>query len=239
MIINEHYKSITTNYGEMIINRHEYGLPWMLEKEGEWAPVEIEFLMQFCKGVVYDIGANIGTHTLAFARKAEHVYSFEPQRLTYYTLCANLLLNNVFNVTPHNFALGSFSGTIPMWTPDPTTRNASAGIAVGEGQSTVGIITLDALGLPTPYFIKIDVEGHELEVLRGAQKTLVGVSFVYVEIHTEELIAPISELMSALGFRGNKAVQTRIVVPADEPDALTPLFDVYGYLFIGKNVVIV
>ncbi len=239
MNINEHYKAITTNYGMMIINRHEYGLPWALEKEGEWVPTEIEFLMQFCKGIVYDIGANIGTHTLAFARTATQVYSFEPQLLTYYTLCANLLLSNVFNVTTHNFALGSFTGSIPMWTPDPTTRNASAGISVGEGQSTVGIVRLDDLHLPTPYFVKIDVEGHELEVLRGALRTLEHTSFVYVEIHKEELIAPICELMNGLGFKGNKAVQTRIVVPPDEPGGGTPLFDVYGYLFIGKAVVMV
>lgn len=239
MNINEHYKAISTNYGMMIVNRHEYGLPWALEAEGEWVPTEIEFLMQFAKGIVYDIGANIGTHTLAFARKADQVYSFEPQLLTYYTLCANLLLNNVFNVTAHNFALSSSTGHSLMWTPDPTIRNASAGIAIGDGQSRIAIARLDDLGLPVPYFIKIDVEGHELEVLRGAQKTLASVQFVYVEIHKRELIAPICELMGGLSFTCIESIKTRIVKPLDEEEGGKYLFDVYGYLFVGKDVVIV
>ncbi len=240
MNINDHYKAIETNYGMMIINRHEYGLPWSLEKDGEWVPVEIEFLMQFAKHNVCDIGANIGTHTLAFARTASHVWSFEPQQLTHYTLCANLLLNNVFNVTPMQLALGNSEGLIPMWTPDPTVRNASAGISVGEGQSMVAMRRLDSLGLPTPYFMKIDVEGYELEVLKGAKETLAsGVSFVYVEIHKKELIEDILAFMSALEFEGIPSVQTRIVKPLDGEEPGKHLFDVYGYLFCGKHVVLV
>jgi len=241
ILINEHYKAIETQYGMMLVNRHEYGLPWMLEAEGEWVPTEIEFLMQFAKGNVCDIGANIGTHTLAFARQAEHVWSFEPQQLTHYTLCANLLLNTVTNVTPIQVALGNFDGQIAMWTPDPTARNASAGIPVGEGESLVGIQKLDSLGLPKLDFIKIDVEGYELEVLKGAYLTLLkDQPFVYVEIHHEELIEPILHFMQGLGFRGNQAIQTQIVNPLDdEQEPGKHLFDVYGYLFLGSQVVIV
>jgi FkbM family methyltransferase len=239
ILINEHYKAIETTYGMMIVNRHEYGLPWLLEEEGEWVPVEINFLMQFAKGNVLDIGANIGTHSLAFARTADHVWSFEPQQLTHYTLCANLLLNTIFNVTPLQLALGNSEGLIPMWTPDPTVRNASAGISVGEGQSMVAMKKLDSLGIRDVYFIKIDVEGYEYEVLKGAQETLAGVSFVYIEIHKEELIAPIVAFMSGLQFEGIPSVKTRIVTPLDEPEAGKHLFDVYGYLFVGKHVVFV
>ncbi len=238
ILINEHYKAIQTTYGMMIVNRHEYGLPWLLEEEGEWVPVEINFLMQFAKGNVLDIGANIGTHSLAFARTAAHVWSFEPQQLTHYTLCANLLLNNIFNVTPLQLALGNSEGLIPMWVPDPTVRNASAGISVGEGQSMVAMKKLDSLGLPQIYFMKIDVEGYEYEVLRGAEATLKGVSFVYIEIHKQELIEPIVQFMSRLEFEGIPSVKTRIVVPLDEEEAGKHLFDVYGYLFVGKHVVL-
>jgi FkbM family methyltransferase len=237
--INDHYKAIETTYGMMIINRHEYGLPWMLEEEGQWVPTEITFLMQFAKGNVLDIGANIGTHTLAFARTAAHVWSFEPQKLTHYTLCANLLLNNVMNVTPIQIALGNAEGLIPMWVPDPTVRNASAGIPVGEGNGEVALKKLDSLGIQDVYFIKIDVEGYEYEVLKGAEQTLKGVSFVYIEIHHGELIDPIVAFMKAMEFEGIPSVKTRIVTPLDEPDPGKPLFDVYGYLFVGKHVVIV
>lgn len=240
IVINEHYKAIPTKYGMMLVNRHEYGLPWSLEEEGEWVPTEIEFLMQFARGIVFDIGANIGTHTLAFARAASHVYSFEPQKLTYYTLCSNLLLNNVFNATPCELALGNYDGSIPMYAPDPRMRNASAGIPVGEGDNQVAIAKLDSLALPVPYFIKIDVEGYELEVLRGGNELLQkNVCFVYVEIHSEELIAPICTLMESLGYRSNQATETRIIKPLDEEDGGKHLFSVYGYLFIGKGVVIV
>lgn len=243
IIINDDYKAIDTTYGKMIINRHEFGLPWMLEKEGEWVPTEIEFLMQFAKGFCVDIGANIGTHTLAFARQATYVWSFEPQQLTYYTLCSNLLLNNVFNAMPLPIALGNYDGMAQMWTPDPRVRNASAGIRAGQdGNTQVFMRRLDSFNVSPVHFIKIDVEGAELEVLQGAQETLKKHHpIVYVEVHKEELIDPICALMDSLGFRGNRGVETSIIRPDGDPNDKeneVPLLKLWGYLFMGKDVVI-
>ena len=65
--------------------------------------------------VVFDIGANIGAHTLFLAQAAApqgFVIAFEPQRLVYQTLCANMALNSITNVHCRPEALGNSSGTI-------------------------------------------------------------------------------------------------------------------------------
>lgn len=199
--INEHYDVIETVYGKLLINAHDPLLPYNVSD----TPIEIADLCQYAKGVVIDVGANIGTHSINFCRTAEIVYAIEPQPLTYYNLCANLLLNLCYNVLPCNYALGSYNGTIQVPNLDPTVPNTAMGVRVGEGIGTIPIRTLDSLGIARVDFIKIDVEGYELEVLRGAVDTLtLNDVIVYVEIHRDELIAPIKDLMHNLGYKSEE-----------------------------------
>lgn len=184
----------------MVINEHDPMIESTLIENYE----EIKELQRFATGIVVDVGANVGSHAINFARTAEVVYAFEPHPLSYYTLCANLLLNRVQNVAPFNRALGATNGTEYMPNFDPTKPNTAMGCQIGNGSQPVTMSTLDSLEIRGINFMKIDVEAYELEVLKGAIETLKRENMVvYVEIHKEELAAPIHDLMAACGYNDN------------------------------------
>jgi FkbM family methyltransferase len=122
--------------------------------------------------VLVDVGANIGTHTVALASKfAGTVLAFEPVPSNYAALMENLALNNIGNCLAVQKACGAQAAEGKMTRVDP--RNpGKARLVAGDG---IEITTLDAevqaLGRPVA-FIKIDVEGGEQDVLAGAMETL-------------------------------------------------------------------
>lgn len=127
---------------------------------------------------VLDVGANIGETTLRFVQLTGpegRVISFEPFPETFKTLQTHITLNNAGkNVTPVNKALGENAATLSM----NTARGNSGGnnIAMAGGKIPVEVIRLDDWMKDhkelMPALIKIDVEGFELKVLRGATETL-------------------------------------------------------------------
>ena len=129
-----------------------------------------------------DVGAHMGMYTVELAKKAKHVYGFEcsPRSFNYY--CANLALRDLnYNVTKYNVALGSpeeaAAKTIKYLIRDPLDGGGN-GCSKFDSDATnvpsidVPITTLDSYGLTNINFIKIDVEGHEKNVLQGAVKTI-------------------------------------------------------------------
>jgi len=126
---------------------------------------------------ILDIGAHIGMYTCAFGKKAKHVYSFECSPKSYNFLCANLLLRDLsYDVTKFNCALSDKEGTTKYYIRDPKDGggNGISGFPKDEGVPTIDVPTrtLDSFGFTDVNFIKMDVEGHEEFVLRGAIKTL-------------------------------------------------------------------
>ena len=69
----------------------------------------IEWCKQFCSKDknILDIGAHTGTYTIGLAEHCKHVFSFEPQKMTYYALCGSVALSNIRNVSCINVGLGS------------------------------------------------------------------------------------------------------------------------------------
>jgi FkbM family methyltransferase len=124
------------------------------------------------ESVVIDAGTNIGNHTIFFSIicNAKIVHSFEPLKTVFKIFESNLELNGIKNVMAHNVALGECSGFASI--------NGYNSVSVGSTQfemneaGTFKVITLDSLNLPRVDFCKIDVEGMQLELLKGAQKTL-------------------------------------------------------------------
>ncbi len=236
MIINKHYQIIKTKHGLMIVNSHDKGISQALLRDGQWATKELELTQTYAKGIVLDIGANIGTHTLTYARTADMVYAFEPQPLMFDMLCTNLLLNNVVNVTPIQCALGPTDGITYMNIHDPTQPNSPAGEGVGKGESTVSMHKLDSLGIGKVDFIKMDIEGYELEALKGMKETLEKYQPVlYIEIHYQRLIEPIKRFLEEFGYSATALILTHVVYP--EPDKYydVSMPEVYGFLFTGEG----
>jgi len=132
-------------------------------------------------GVLYDVGANIGFFALLGARLAgEHgrVIAFEPVPENADAVRRNAALNGFENVFVRDVAVGRACGTVDLVL---THHPGGATLAsVGEPPDARGVVrvvskSIDALvereGLPTPTVIKIDVEGAELEVLAGMERT--------------------------------------------------------------------
>lgn len=237
MIVNKHYQIIKTKHGQMIVNTHDKGISQSLLAKGEWAMTELEMTRQYATGIVLDVGANIGTHTLYYAKTAKMVYAFEPQPFMFDMLCCNLLLNDVLNVTPIQCALGPADGLTNMNIHDPTEDNSPAGEGVGKGESTVSMHKLDSLGIGKVDFIKMDIEGFELEALKGMIDTLGKYQPVlYIEIHYAHLIEPIKAYLARFGYSATALVLTHVIIPEDSEGWNTDMPEVYGYLFKGEEV---
>ena len=138
----------------------------------------MEWCRQFCKKDqnMLDIGAHSGTYTISLAENCKHVYSFEPQKMTYYSLCGSIALSNIKNVTCINFGLGSL---------DQVGKQTLNIVSVDGGGSTlhtnnnnilqteeIEVRTLDSFNIDNIGFIKIDVEENELQVLLSGENTL-------------------------------------------------------------------
>jgi FkbM family methyltransferase len=176
-----------------------YGIGANILKSSEFESDEVGLVhallefrgMYFHDGVVaIDAGANIGTHTIEWARFMNHwgeVHSFEAQESVFYALAGNVAINNCDNVRARYCALGSECGTIQVPRLNPfrpasfgsleyrqTDNNENIGQFVNytAHTNTVPIISIDSMELPRVDFIKIDVEGMEIEVIKGAEQTI-------------------------------------------------------------------
>ncbi len=126
--------------------------------------------------VVYDCGAYCGATTVNFAKKVKHVYAFEPDNKNRAALIRNLERHHVENVTVLPYALAGQNGT-ETFNSESTPGSALPrcnGRASFDGISTVETITLasafERYGVPD--FIKLDIEGAEVEVLESSRETL-------------------------------------------------------------------
>jgi FkbM family methyltransferase len=139
-------------------------------------------------GIVLDIGANLGSYTVPVAKAHPHleVLSFEPQRVVYLQLCTNIFLNRLANVMPYQYALSDAEWQEQLELPDYATERNIGAFSVDAAvrakdyevqthgkREAISATLLDRFMLNNVRLIKIDVEGHELEVLRGAHHTLI------------------------------------------------------------------
>jgi len=146
-------------------------------KHGLFESQLIEWCKQFCAKdeLFLDIGAHSGTYTISLADVAKEVYSFEPQKMTYYSLCGSVALSGKENVSCFQVGLGSPEQvgrqTLKIVSHDGggSSLHSTSGILREE---TIEIKTLDDYGLENVGFIKMDVEENELFVLKGAVETI-------------------------------------------------------------------
>lgn len=124
----------------------------------------INYLLPYLRGTMLDIGANIGTHSIAYATRGI-VHCFEPNPLAYECLKHNV--GKMPRVTLHNVAVSDHFGFIDM---EPQGDNYGA--MYTKPGTQIPCITIDSLALPACDFIKIDVEGDEIGVLNGARDTI-------------------------------------------------------------------
>lgn len=195
-------------HGNILYNINDQYIGRSFDIYGEYSEAEIALFDQIIQEgqVVIDVGANIGAYTLFFAQKVGlkgSVHAFEPQRLVYQTLCANMAINSITNAFCHNAALGSTRGVITVPEIAPWNIYNFGGMALGTHQegTCVPLFQLEDLNLTTCHFIKIDVEGMELDVLKGGKNLLQTCRPVlYVENDREEKSRDLINYIDTLGY---------------------------------------
>jgi FkbM family methyltransferase len=167
-----------TRYGTLIYNKNDVRVGRSLELYGEYCERAIIIFDQILAAgqVVIDVGANIGAHTLFFAKKvgpAGCVLAFEPRRLVYQTLCGNIAINSITNVHCWNAAVGDHRGeiSVPRVDHERSVDLTSLEIGGDEGER-VPVIQLDGMNLPRCNLIRIASPGMECAVLDGAVELL-------------------------------------------------------------------
>jgi len=198
----------TCRHGEMLYNIHDVYIGRSLDLYGEYSEGEIDLFRRILHPgqTVVEVGANIGPHTLFFARQVGPtgaVLAFEPQRIVFQTLCANLALNSLTNVDCRQQAVGSAAGTIVVPPIDYRREANFGGLALGghaRGER-VPLVTIDGLDLGRCDLLKLDVEGMEQAALEGATDTLARLKPVlYVENDRPDKSADLIRCLDTLGY---------------------------------------
>jgi FkbM family methyltransferase len=143
-----------------------------------------QFLLSFVKQFIpedkniLDIGANIGVHSVIYSNYTKKtVYAFEPQPKVFDLLEKNIKGNNCKNIVPHMFGASSQNTTFFMNAVyDQKINQGAFRIKEKDSPEEMGITiqckVLDELNLQDIGYIKMDVEGHELEALEGLTNTI-------------------------------------------------------------------
>jgi FkbM family methyltransferase len=192
-------------HGLMAFNHNDAYIGRSLELYGEYSQFEIHLFEQIVQSgdTVIEVGANIGAHTLRLAQltgPSGSVHAFEPLRLVYQTLCANLALNSIKNAYCYQQGVGSADGELSIPALDYEQPGNFGGLALGtdapwrapgtpEGCETVPLVTLDRVfaRLARLRLLKIDVEGMEREVLLGGRGLILRTRpLLYVENDRQE-----------------------------------------------------
>ncbi|WP_181832717.1 FkbM family methyltransferase [Bosea caraganae] len=187
---------------------------------GEWAETEVDLFKTLLPrdGICIEVGTNMGTLAVPISRICEEgaVYCFEPQRPIFHILCANIALNNRLNVFARNEAVGETDELISIETGSYDATWNYGAFSLGRGFSnelsftgpvqreTVRMVQLDRdlqiAALSRIDLLKIDVEGFEPAVLRGARELITRHRpYIFVEANTR---AGFDDCMLELGGHG-------------------------------------
>jgi len=124
------------------------------------------------EGLCIDAGANIGNHSVFFGKIFKRVFSFEPNPKVYKLLEVNTFENE--NIETFNFGLSSQAKEVNLYCDELNLGGSSQEAQESLNKVTVKMEKLDDIDFNDEKvnFIKIDVEGHEIQLLEGAKKTI-------------------------------------------------------------------
>jgi FkbM family methyltransferase len=202
-------KTYQTRSGPMVALRTDFYMTKALELYGEYCPDEWRALAQLIRPgmTVVEVGANMGTHSVDMARACAPgpFYAFEPQPRIFQVLCANLALNDIGNAFAYPEGCGEAEGVAVVPLVDYGQEGNFGGLSLqadGGAGVKVRIRPLDSLELPACGLIKIDVEGFEPQVLRGARETIARCRpLLYVENDREAQQQEVISLIAEMGYR--------------------------------------
>lgn len=197
-----------TDLGYLLYNPNDQYVGRSIEHYGSYQLEELKFFKKEVKrgDHVVEIGANIGAHTLFFSNRVGdkgRVLAFEPQRLIFQTLCANMAINSRTNVDCKQMGVGGKNELIKVPMLDPEHNQNFGGLSIKEHEQgeDVAVVKLDNVGLKRLDFLKIDVEGMEPEVLMGGLSTIYTLKpVIYMEVDRGENNPLLLEILDSLKY---------------------------------------
>jgi FkbM family methyltransferase len=151
-----------------------------LDMYGEYCEQEFTIMEHIVRPTdfIIDVGANIGVHTIWLSKHAfqGRVSSFEPNEFSRELLLKNLYLNNSTNVTVYNNVVGNGMSSVFISSYSPHIPGNYGECSVLDKRPgnyhSAQMLTIDQLDPVKVDFMKIDVEGYEMEVIKGARSTI-------------------------------------------------------------------
>lgn len=178
---------IESIYGPFIVNRYAALQAEALIKTGRpHIEGEVQNILKIVSSlplnsVVVDGGANIGLISIPVAQavreKGGVVHAFEVQRMLFYALCGSAALNDLENLRAHRIGLGEARAVLKVppinyGVPQDFGMVSLINQAESSGTDDVEIASIDELALPRLDFLKLDVEGMEIDALKGARRMI-------------------------------------------------------------------
>lgn len=185
--------------------------------------------------VMVDIGANVGSHCITLAKylgETSRVYAFEPHPNTFRLLQENMRLNSLNNLEIYNYALGETDGEVFF----TNKRQDDINRVVLETDTDEELLKVPMRRLDSFEFahspitlIKIDAEGYELYIFRGAEIALSNAQFLHLEAYEPNFqqfgysLHDIVDFLDARGWRLYRVVDNqhlqridRCAVPSED-----------------------
>jgi FkbM family methyltransferase len=189
---------------------------------GRWEPAAQQWLVELVEPgmVVYDIGANYGIHALLLARRvgpSGRVFGFEPDTEIRAALAEAIALNGFRNVTVVPYAAADETGEALFQRGAHAGAGHLASVDETRGAITVATVRLDDFVFdqqqPPPQLIKIDVEGAESRVLRGAERVLADHQpALLIDLHAPWEDIAVGRILARHGYRAVRS-ETRKPIP--------------------------
>ena len=178
---------VDTVYGKWIVSRHAtYHAETFIKTGIPVHPDEAKFMIELSKTfqddcVIVDVGANTGIFSVPLATEVKSrggkVYAFEVQKNLAYALSGTAVLNDLDNLTVFNCGIGATNHVLKMPKVD-YAQSMDYGIVTLvnqesiESDETIEIFALDEFNFERLDFLKIDIEGMEIEALNGGMNTI-------------------------------------------------------------------
>jgi FkbM family methyltransferase len=196
-----------SKFGKIIINKNDKYIGRHIIEKGYWAEDDINVIIKLLEIQLqkkdfltfYDIGANVGTHSLAIAKtfkKNVKIRAFEAQRMIYNMLCGTVALNGNSNIYCHNFAVSDINGgSIEIKMPNYYSVNNFGGLElippllsdnhdlITSELEYISTITIDSFNEHID-FLKMDIEGMEDKAIKGAVNSISkSRPICFIEVH--------------------------------------------------------
>ncbi len=229
---------VSSKFGPIMVNPNDFVISRSILEGGYWAIQDVNLLLEIIEKLIlqkkhvtfYDVGANLGTHTLAVAKTFDNrvtVRSFEAQRALYYMLCGTVALNSLENVYCENVIvderenvaielslpdykyhnnLGSFEVLPPLRTDNESMHR--------KGREVIFTRTIDSYQDKVD-LMKLDIEGMEDRAIRGAVNTIErNRPICMIEVYkTDEKF--IFDYFGSLGYRGYRRAADLVAFPGE------------------------